>query len=142
GILSVTVLLAGILGPLSGGFLADAAERGGGPDATLKVLLGLAILAVPASLYSTVPSPALASVLLGTFTTIIGMISVIEMTLTTIVLPNRLRGLALSIMVTVGLVVGAGGAPIFVTELAGVLRGASSLSTALTMTCALSGTLG
>jgi hypothetical protein len=72
----------------------------------------------------------------------VSMIGVMEMTLTTVVIPNELRGLCLSVMVTVSLVFGIGLAPLVVSMLSSALGGPTTLALALTLVCTATGMVG
>jgi MFS family permease len=143
GALMATVLLiAGLLGPVAGGYLADFSQRRGGPPRTLQVLSALAIVSVPAGCFAMAPSMAIASASLIVFMILVSMIGVMEMTLTTVVIPNELRGLCLSVMVTVSLVFGIGLAPLVVSMLSSALGGPTTLALALTLVCGTTGAVG
>jgi MFS family permease len=141
-LMATALLIAGLLGPIAGGYVADFSQRRGGPVRTLLVLSGLALVSVPAGCFALSRSMAIASASLIAFLTLVSMIGVIEMTLTTVVIPNELRGLCLSVMVTVSLVFGIGLAPLVVSMLSGALGGPTTLALALTLVCTATGMVG
>lgn len=141
-IMGMVLLVSGIAGPIAGGALADFCHRTGGPQRTMTVLSGLALLSIPAGVFVMLPSVSAASALLVLFLTLISVIGITEMTLTTIVIPNELRGLCLSILIAAGLVFGVGLAPLAVSLLSGVLGGPAMIGKALAIICVATGVLG
>jgi MFS family permease len=141
-IMSITVLVGGILGSLSGGFLADFCQRIGGPRLTIRMLSGVALCAVPAGLFAVAPGTLSASALLGTFMTVIGAILVTAVALFTIVIPNELRGLCLSVMTGVNVFFGVALAPLTVSLVSGQMGGSLMIGRALALVCVIAGLLG
>jgi MFS family permease len=143
GVIMATVLFAsGLLGPMLGGTLADVCQRAGGPHRTLIVLVGLAILTVPAALFAKVPTVAAASVLLAAFMTLVNAVCVMGTTLFTIVIPNELRGLCAALLLGSSVLLSIGLAPLTVSLLSSVLGGADTLGSALSIVCIATGVLG
>lgn len=130
-IMATVLLLSGVVGPFAGGILADFCQRSGGPHRTLAVVSGLALLSAPAGLFAMVHGVELASVLLVTFMTLIGAIATAGTALFSIVIPNELRGLCVSILVAVSAIFGAGLAPLMVSTLSGYMGGADMIGRAL-----------
>jgi MFS family permease len=141
-IMATSLLVSGILGPIAGGIVADLCQRSGGPRRTMIALCILAVLSVPTGCFPLMPGVLSMSALLILFMTIINMIGVTEMTLTTVVIPNELRGLSLSVLVATGLVFGVGLAPLTVSLLSGVIGGPAMIGTALALICVLAGIVG
>jgi MFS family permease len=139
---AAALLVSGITGPLVGGLLADFCQRTGGPRRTMGALSVLALVCVPAGLFGIVPSLAAATVLLGLFATVTSLIGIAEMTLTTIVIPNHLRGLSLSVLIAVGLIFGVGLAPVAISLLSGAVGGPSMIGKALALLCSAVGAAG
>ncbi len=81
------------------------------------------------------PGVASASVLLALGTTIIGATLSMGVTLFTIVVPNEVRGLCLSISAATNSLFGVALAPVFVSVLSGLIGGPSMIGTALTLVC-------
>ena len=134
-VMAMSVTIGGVIGPLLGGPLADAGERRGGPRRTVTLLGLVSLLAVPAGTFAIVPNAALAGVLLIAFMIIIATIGVAEMTVTTIVLPNEIRGLALAVLLAAGLILGAGLTPVAVSLLAGRFHTHHAMAESLAITC-------
>ncbi len=135
GAIVATVLLAsGTLGPLLGGCLADLCQSKGGPRRTVSLLVTLALLQIPAGLFGIMPSVLWTSMLLGALSTICYMKGIIGVTLSTVVIPDELRGLALGISSAVGAVF-ASASPLIVSLLASHTGGANRIGAALSVVC-------
>lgn len=142
-IMSMIVLVGGVLGSIAGGILADLCQRGGGPRRTITILSWMALLsALPASLFAIGPGVGPASVLLALFMTIFGAIIVTAMTLFTIVVPNELHGLCLSVVVGANIIFGTALAPVTVSLLSGAIGGATMIGKALVLVCVTASLLG
>lgn len=134
-ILATATLVSGILGPILGGSLADLCHRAGGPRRTMLASAGLALLGAPAGLFAVIPSVSPASGLLVACITIVGATVAMSATLFTIVIPNELRGLCLSIMAAANSIIGMACAPLMVSGIAAVLGGPAMIGTSLTLVC-------
>lgn len=133
------MLASGIAGPLLGGLGADICQRAGGPRRTVMLLAAFAMVSAPAGLFGLVESHWLATLLLGLFMSVGGAISVIATTFATIVIPNELRGLTLSIKYVANLLFGLALAPLAVSRLAGLIGGPAMIGAALALVaCATS----
>jgi MFS family permease len=141
-IMATGLLVSGISGPIVGGVLADICQRTGGPRRTMLALSGLGLLSALAGCFAASPGVATVGVLLVAFMTTISVVGVMEMTLTTVVIPNELRGLCLSVLVAAGLVIGVGLAPVAVSLLSGVLGGSAMIGRSLSVICVMTGVLG
>jgi MFS family permease len=141
-IMATALLVSGVAGAILGGFLADHCQRTGGPRRTISALSGLALLSVPASFFATTLHVESASVMLVAFMTIGSIIGVSATTVATIVLPNELRGLCLSVMFAAGAIFGLGLAPITVSVLSGELGGPAMIGRSLSLVCAVTSILG
>lgn len=135
-IMAMALLVSGLAGPLAGGFVADLSQRAGGPRLTIGVLSGLSLLSVPAGLFAIAPSVPAAGALIVLFMTIGYAISVIAGTLFTVVIPNELRGLCISVSVTASLLFCLGLAPVTVSMLSTVIGGPTMIGAALAIVCA------
>lgn len=138
-VMAAAVAIGGVLGPAVGGPLADAGQRGGGPRRTVTLLGALSLVAVPLGSFAILPIGVAACATLMAFMVIVAVIGVAEMTVTTVVLPDEIRGLALSALLAGGLVLGAGLTPVVVSYLAGRFAGAGSISDSLALTCMMIG---
>jgi MFS family permease len=141
-IMAMVLLVSGIVGPIIAGTLADLSHRSGGPRRTISVLCCLASLSVPAGLFAVAPGVADGSILLILFMSIGAAVSVTVTTLFTIVIPNELRGLCMSLVAAVGVFFGLGLAPLTVSVLSGVIGGPDSTGKALSLVCVISSLLG
>jgi MFS family permease len=134
-IMAMGMLVSGILGPILGGMLADLCQRTGGPRRTVAVLCGLALLSAPAGLFAFVPGVALSSILLVAAMTIMLAVAVMGMTLFTIVIPNELRGLCMSVLVAAVMLFALAVAPVTVSVLSGAIGGLAMIGKALSIVC-------
>jgi MFS family permease len=141
-VLSMAVLLSGVLGCLAGGFLTDWCQRHGGPRLTLRVLGGLALLSVPASLFALATRLGTASILLAALMIVASAGIVMALALLTIVTPSSLRGRCLAISIGANTLFGVALAPLAVSALSGALGGAARIGQALTLVCTVVGLLG
>jgi MFS family permease len=141
-IVAAALVVSGVFGPIAGGVLADRCQQTGGPRRTMRVLTGLALLAAPSGLFPIVPRSGLASVVFVAFITIASAIIVMGSTLLTVVNPNELRGLCMSLLVAAAVLFGVGLSPVTVSLLSGALGGPAMIGTALALvamaTCGLS----
>lgn len=135
-IVALVLLVSGLAGPIIGGSLADLCHKRGGPRRTLAVLAGLTLLSTPAGFFALAPNIESTSVLLCIFLAIGGAISVALTTLTTIVMPQHLRGLSISVLISTMLLIGVGVGPILVSALSASLGGTDMIATALVWICA------
>lgn len=141
-IMSMALLVSGIAGPVVGGMLTDFCQRRGGPRLTVSVLSGLALISAPAGLFAIAPSPLSASIPFAVFMMVGVAVSVAVTTLCTIVIPNELRGLCMSIMYAASLLFGMALAPLTVSLLSTALGGPATIGKALACVCALMSLLG
>jgi MFS family permease len=138
-LMSAVLLIGAIAGPLLGGFLADVCQRSGGPCRTMIAVSVLALLSTPASLFMLSPDIVWAFVLLVVLKTVFGAAAVMETTLATIMIPNELRGLCMSVLIAATVFFGMGAAPVVVSLMSGALGGPDMLGKALTLVCASAG---
>jgi len=134
-IMAMGSLLSGILGPILGGPLADYCQRTGGPRRTVSVLIVLSLLSIPAGMFAFVPGFAAASTLLVAAMTIILAVALMGMTLFTIVIPNELRGLCMSVLVAAEILFALALGPPIVSLLAGAMGGLAMIGKALSVVC-------
>jgi MFS family permease len=138
-ILATGLMASGLVGALAGGPLADFSQRSGGPRRTLLTVSGLALASVPSALFAYVPAVWQAAALLVTFMVTVCAVIVIGMTLFTIVVPDELRGLCVSVVIAAGSVFALGVAPLAVSLLAGLLGGPEMIGKALSLISAVCG---
>ncbi len=140
-IMATGLMISGILGPIAGGIAADLSQHGGGPRRTLCVLSVLALITVPAALFSSMPGAASATGLLVTFMATACAVLVMGTALFTIVVPNELRGFCMATFTSATLVVGVGLGPVGVSHLSGAMGGPTTIGNALSIVCACAGVL-
>jgi len=136
------LMMAGIVGPLVGGALADFAQRNQGPQLTLTLLSGLAALSAIAGLFPLMPSVLWAGLLLALFMTIGTAISITGAPLATILIPNEIRGLYVSVVTAVSAPICLGASPLIVSELSAALGGPGRIGVALGTVCVTASMVG
>lgn len=129
------LLIAGVAGPLLGGWLADICHERGGPRLSVTTMAALAAVSLPCSLFALVPSPNGLAAALLIFVTLGPAISVMVTAVTLIVMPPELRGLCVSIKFATGTLFGIGVAPLAVGLLSSALGEAKGLREALALVC-------
>jgi MFS family permease len=134
-IMATCLLTASLLGPLIGGLLADFCQRTGGPRRTVAAIGGLALLSAPSGLFAVMPGVVSASALLTVFMTIGSAIGVSGAPVSTIVIPNELRGLYMAVTSAVSAPLSLGLAPLLVSLLSGHLGGPQMIGRALAILC-------
>lgn len=143
GVLVASIVMgAGIAGPFFGGLLADFCQKAGGPRATFLLLGSLALVSIPAGLFAVAPGLVSAMCLLLFFVSVGFGIAVIEAALLTVIVPQEIRGLCMSLLVACGVLAGVGLAPIAVSELSGLMGGAGMVGKALSIVCMVTSTAG
>lgn len=141
-IMGTGMLVSGVLGPCLGGPLADFCQRTGGPRRTVSVLLVLGLLSVPAGLFAFVAGAALASAMLIASMTLLLALVVMGMALFTLVIPNEIRGLCMSVLVAGEILFALAVGPPAVSLLSGALGGLETIGRALSMVCVAASALG
>jgi MFS family permease len=142
GIMAAVLLVSGVVSPILGGTLADLAERAGGPHRTVAVLTVVLLLTIPTGLFPVARSVSSTSILLSLFLILGGAFNVAVQTLTTIIMPNDLRGSCLSLMLAVSLVFAFGLAPVLVGQLSDAMGNLSMIGRALSIVCVVSCAIG
>lgn len=140
--MGVVLLVSGILGPALGGPLADYCQRHGGPRRTVTALAVIALVSLPAALFTFMPTSNSAAAAMVVFLIFGFMISTAGVTLSIIVIPGELRGVYLGATFTVGSIFFVGLAPIAVSALSGLLGGEPMIGRALAIVCASASLLG
>jgi len=133
--MAVGMLCSGILGPITGGALADLCQRTGGPKRTATVLGALALVSAPASLFAFVRDFASVSVLLISAMTIMLAVAVMGMALFTVAIANELRGLCMSMLTGFSMLAAFAVAPLAVSLLSGAMGGTQRIGEALSTIC-------
>ena len=134
GWLGLTVILAGAIGAVAGGLLADLGRRAARRGGLFIGAVGAAVIAVPASLFAVAPDQASFAALLTVLLLSGAITSVITSTAVAVLLPNEIRGTCLSGFVVVGGLVGFGLAPTLITIVSSWLGGGGHLGQALAVT--------
>lgn len=134
-IMATALLVSGLLGPVVGGIVGDLSQRVGGPRLTGLALAAFAALASPAGIFPILDGAVSAGVFLVVFLTISLAIAVMGLALFTIVIPNELRGLCISLVVAINIMFAIGFAPVVVSLLSGAIGGISQIGVALALTC-------
>jgi MFS family permease len=140
-VMAIGMLVGGILGPVLGGVLADLCHSSGGPRRTILALTLLALLSIPVAMFAFAPGIALTSMLLIACMTIMLAIAVMGTTLFTIVIPNELRGLCMSVLVAANILCSYAVAPVVVSLLSGAMGGLPMIGKSLSVVCVTAGTL-
>ena len=135
GIMAIGMLVSGILGPLLGGTLADLCQRAGGPRRTVSVLIWLALLSAPANLFAFMPNVVETCVLLITSMTLMLAMAIMGLTLITIVIPDEIRGLCMSVLMATILLFALAVAPVTVSLLSDAIGGLPAIGRALSVIC-------
>jgi hypothetical protein len=104
----------------------------------MSALIAMAFLSIPLALFPISPNAKSLSVLQIGFMTIGLAFNVTVPALTTIVVPNDLRGSCLALMSAVSMLCAFGLAPISVSLLSAVIGGPAKVGTALALICVLS----
>jgi MFS family permease len=136
------LLVAGVLGPILGGFIADLCQRYGGPRTTLKALTLLTLASVPAGLFGVAPDGFTATLLLGLFLLLGYTLGTTALAYGTVVLPNALRGAYLSASLIIASLFSLALAPLVVSGTTAWLGGAAHLGQALAIVCGAAAALG
>jgi MFS family permease len=106
---------AGLAGAVVGGLAADFGQRGRGQaGALLGAVLGAA-LSVPAALFSVMPTVTSFAVLLGLLLASGACVNIAATSAVMVLLPNRLRGMCISVLVAIIGLVAFGFAPLLVS---------------------------
>ena len=140
--MGLLLLAAGFAGVILGGLLGDIGQRLGGRPGTLGAAALVSALAAPMALFPVMTTvPAFATLfgllmLLGAATGVIGTAAI------TVVIPNELRGITLSLAGVAGIVFGLGIAPTLVSFIAQVAGFGDDIRTPLTIVGLATGVMG
>ncbi len=141
-LMAAGLLVSGVLGPIAGGTIADVCQRTGGPHRTMGALAALALFSLPAGLFALMPGVASAGVLLIVFITSGSAIGVTSSALATVVIPNEVRGLCMSLLSAAGAIFAIGLSPLAVSLLSGAIGGTAMIGTALVVVCVVTSLAG
>ena len=103
---------------------------------------GLILIGAPVGLFALAQTAPVMIGLLTVFLLLGAACNVAVTTLLTVVIPNELRGLCMSIVWTTGALFGLGIAPLSISLLSGQLGGASHIGVSLAVVCACSSVVG
>jgi MFS family permease len=106
---------AGVAGAVIGGLAADFGQRGRGQAGALVGAVFGAALSVPAALFAVMPSVASFAVLLGLLLASGACVNIAATSAVMVLLPNRLRGMCISVLVAAIGLVAFGLAPLLVS---------------------------
>jgi predicted MFS family arabinose efflux permease len=138
-IMAMVLIVSGLLGPVAGGLIADACQRMRRPRLNMLVLSGLMLLSIPTSLFAMTSDVASSTILLVLFVATSGAALTMGMTLFTVIIPNELRALSLSIMTVTNVVLVGTLSPLAVSMLSGALGGGVMIGKAVAITCVVTG---
>jgi predicted MFS family arabinose efflux permease len=110
---------ASVIGAVAGGLAADLGQRARGPAGALLGAMVGAVLSVPAALFPVMASTAPFAILLGLLLAAGACVNIAATSAVMVLLPNRLRGLCISVLVAVIGLVAFGIAPVLVSVAAG-----------------------
>jgi MFS family permease len=106
---------SGIVGAIVGGLAADLGQRGRGPGGALLGAAFGAALSVPAALFPVMPSVGWFAFLLGVLLAAGACVNIAATSAVMVLLPNRLRGICMSMLVAIIGLVAFGIAPLLVS---------------------------
>jgi MFS family permease len=138
-IMAIAIPVGGIAGAIVGGLLADFCQRTGGPRRTVGATGVMSLICIPAGLFAIMPGVPLASIALIVLIGSLTAICVVGTTVLTVVIPNELRGLCISLLTGLGALVAIGMAPLVVSSLSSVTGGPATIGTALAIVCVIAG---
>jgi MFS family permease len=141
-LMATGLIVSGLVSAVAGGLLADLCQKNGGPRLSLLVLSALAVLSIPAGLFAVMPTTVSAATSLILFITLGNIIGVAITPISTVVIPNELRGLFMSVLFATGAIFGLGLAPLTVSLLSGALGGPAMIGKALAVVCVTGSMLG
>lgn len=104
-----------VIGAVIGGLAADFGQRGRGQAGALLGAVAGAVLSVPAGLFPLMPNVAGFAVLLGLLLAAGACVNIAATSAVMVLLPNRLRGMCISVLVAVIGLVAFGVAPLLVS---------------------------
>jgi MFS family permease len=133
GWMGLLFMVTGFCGVVLGGFLADLGQRLGGRAGLLRAAAVVAALATPMAFFPMMATVEGFAALLGLLLLLGSGASVISLAAITLLIPNRLRGVSISLIVAVNFLFGLGVAPTLVSFLTQVMGYGSDIRIPLTM---------
>jgi MFS family permease len=124
---------AGFLGVIVGGVVGDLGQRLGGKSGLLRAAAVVATLATPMAFFPVMSSVWGFAALLGLLILFGASAGIIGTAAITVAIPNELRGVSLSLVATIGIVVALGVAPTLVTFVAQVTGYGADIRVPLTV---------
>ena len=124
---------AGFLGVIVGGVAGDLGQRLGGKSGLLRAAAVVATLATPMAFFPVMSSVWGFAALLGLLILFGASAGIIGTAAITVAIPNELRGVSLSLVATIGIVVALGVAPTLVTFVAQVTGYGADIRVPLTV---------
>ena len=112
--LGIATMIAAAAGPLIAGNMVDIVSRRGGEGAKLKLLTVLPFLALPSVFAVFAPNVATAIVLLSVMTATFPMFSTTFLTAIQEMVPNDMRGVAVSVTGLTNTIIGSAGGPLVI----------------------------
>jgi MFS family permease len=134
-IMGIALVIGGLFGPIIGGFAADRCLASGGARRAMTLLASLGALSGVLGLFALAPGSLLASICLTAFILVGTMIISVVLTLVTVVLPNELRGVSVSVLSVGQILLSFGLAPSLVSMTATQLGGSGSVGIGLAIVC-------
>jgi MFS family permease len=130
--MGVLNLGCGLVGAALGGFAADFGQRSAGRGGVLLGAVLGAALSIPAALFPVMPSVAGFAVLMALLLTSGACVNIAATSAVTVLLPNELRGICISLMAGIIGMVAVGVAPLLVSLSAQVMGRGSDIVAPLT----------
>ena len=136
-ILGAATFVGGLCGPIIGGALADFCQKTGGPQRTISALSIVAMAGAPAALFGLFDHVTMSAI--GILLTLVMSSAVVGMgiTLFTIVVPNEIRGLCLSLLAAFDSLIAISLAPLMVSAISGAMGGGAMLGPSLATVCGM-----
>lgn len=140
-IIGTVVLASGFIGSFLGGVLADLSQRSGGPRRTIWLMTGLALLQIPAGFFGVANELIAVVLLLALLSTLSNMKGIICATISTVVIPNHLRGLCFGLQNAVASIF-VSLSPVLVSLLSTSIGGPAHIGGALAVVSFITSVLG
>ncbi|GGY30388.1 MFS transporter [Pseudoduganella albidiflava] len=121
GWMSAVLLGSGIVGTAIGGYLADIGQRARGRSGILLGTVAGAALSIPAAFFPVMPSATAFAALFALLLTAGAITGIASTAAVAVLVPNELRGMSISLINAVALLMSYGVAPSIVSVSAGLL---------------------
>ena len=139
--LAMGIMVSGLVGPIVGGFLADACQRWGGPYRSVSVMAALTMLNSIAATFPILPEWGEAATVFVCFLTVTTAILGMGTAVYTVIVPEHVRGVFSSIL-NGGGIIAFGLAPVLVSGLSSLMGGPLKIAHSLMAVGGTSGLLG